>query len=382
MDYDVIVIGAGVAGLSAALECARRGLKVLIFEKDSEIGYPVRTSAGFWVSFLNEFKIKSSEIKQKYDTIFFRSESNGRDIEIKWKKDVSCTLDFHILRRNMAFRAIKAGASIRLGEEVVDFIKNGDMFSGVVIKNGDKHEVSCNQIIDCSGSRMLSANKLGLRKSGEMGYGCEYEVKNAKIDNPKKGEFYGGSDIVPVGYGWVFPLGRDEARVGISTVFNTKNREYEKAVEKSDKKLLGYLEDFIRHPYLEKRFKDAQPFEFHSGAYSLSGPIKKLYANGLLIAGDAASQASPMIGEGIRYAMVFGKFAGEVAAKAKEKEDFSEDVLIQYQRKCENYLGIKFKIALKLLEPQTDRYWENFVETVSKLKQGGGVRVNLKDNNE
>ena len=58
--------------------------------------------------------------------------------------------------------------------------------------------------------------------------------------------------------------------------------------------------------------------------------LEKPYANGFIMAGDSAAQASMLVGEGIRYAMEFGKFAGETAIEAVKENDFSEDILKKY----------------------------------------------------
>ena len=51
--FDVIVIGAGPAGLASAITCAEKGVKVLLLEKNGEIGYPMKTSAYTWVDVIS-----------------------------------------------------------------------------------------------------------------------------------------------------------------------------------------------------------------------------------------------------------------------------------------------------------------------------------------
>ena len=83
-------------------------------------------------------------------------------------------------------------------------------------------------------------------------------------------DFYiGQKEIVPIGYGWVFPLSTNMARVGICTVYNTPEEIDEKDI------------NFWHKNFLEKespiydQVKKAQPYEIHKGTYPLSGVIKK-----------------------------------------------------------------------------------------------------------
>jgi len=198
----------------------------------------------------------------------------------------------------------------------------------------------------------------------ELGVGMEYEMVNYKVKNPRSMEFYvGQKEIVPVGYAWVFPLGRDRARVGVSTVFNIP--------EKIEVKNIKYwLDRFIyKKSPVYLRVKNAQPYEIHFGSYPLCGMLEKPYHNGLLLAGDSAAQASMLIGEGIRYALEFGKRAAYVACDAIKRKDYSEDSLSEYVHKCHEYIGETFNVAMDLLQVPTDEYWDTLVENIIRLKK-------------
>jgi digeranylgeranylglycerophospholipid reductase len=74
------------------------------------------------------------------------------------------------------------------------------------------------------------------------------------------------------------------------------------------------------------------------GYVPLGGPLPVTYADGVLVVGDAAGQTGPIFGEGITRAIVGGKIAGEVGAKALQAGDISKKGLSEY-RKWEKVLA-------------------------------------------
>ncbi|KAF5436979.1 digeranylgeranylglycerophospholipid reductase [Candidatus Methanophagaceae archaeon] len=114
------------------------------------------------------------------------------------------------------------------------------------------------------------------------------------------------------------------------------------------------------------------------GAYSLEGMLNKIYSNGLMVAGDSASQASMLVGEGIRYALEFGKMAAETAFDAIKSNDLSEDYLKTYQERCDEYLGETFEVAADLLDVPTDEYWEALIDSFILMKESGNLELVLK----
>jgi flavin-dependent dehydrogenase len=207
----------------------------------------------------------------------------------------------------------------------------------------------------------------------ELGVGFEYEMLNYKVRNPNAIEFYvGKEEIIPIGYGWVFPTGEDRAKVGVATVFNTAEKVEIKDIKYYESRFLS------KGSPIYESVKNTQPFEMHTGAYSMEAVLDKTYSNGLMVAGDSASQASPLTGEGIRYALEFGKRAAETAFDAIYARDLSEDYLKLYQQKCEEYLGETFEVATDLLTVPTDEYWEALVNGLISMKESRNIELVLK----
>ncbi|RZN35913.1 MAG: NAD(P)/FAD-dependent oxidoreductase [Methanophagales archaeon ANME-1-THS] len=373
-ECDVLVVGAGPAGLGAAITSSKLGLRTIVVEQSSEIGYPAKSSGLTWKEVVDDWNLPSRVISQWTSSFYLYSAHSTREVEIDFGRIVGGTLNFHIFLQELAFQAIRHGTKIILAERVSEPLMDGDFVCGVKTASGD--EIRSKIVIDCSGPSAVIAKKAGLISpdwNAELGIGFEYEMLNYKVRNPNTIEYYvGEEEIVPVGYGWVLPTGMDRAKVGLDTVHSaTESLEI--------KDMINYLNRFLgENSPIYNRVKDAQPFEVHSGVYSLSGMLDKPYSNGLMVAGDAASQASPLLGEGIRYALQFGKRAAETAVEATNANDVSEDYLKLYQQKCGEYLRETFEVASDLLKVPTDEYWEALLGALTRLKASGNTELVIK----
>jgi len=365
MKCDVLVVGAGPAGLGAAITTSKNGLKTFLIEKSSEIGYPVKTSAYTFKEVLNDWGLPKKTMKQWCNSFYVNSSNLEKEVEVNFKKNIGGYLDYPKFLAELSFKAIKNGTKIILSEHASKPILDGDFVTGLMTKNNKKIESKI--VIDCSGPGATIGRKLNLlpkKDEIEIGIGIEYEMSNVNIRNSKSIDFYvGQKEIVPIGYGWVFPLGKDIARIGICTVYNTPEIIEEKNIKYWQNRFLG------KESPIYEIVKNAQPYAIHSGAYPLCGMIEKPYANGFLLAGDSAAQASMLLGEGIRYALEFGKYAGITASEAIKLNNYSQDNLKNYIKKCYNYLGETYDVAIDLLQVPTNEYWDALVENMIRLKR-------------
>lgn len=361
--YDVLIVGGGPAGLASSIIASKAGLKTIVIEKSSEIGYPVKTSAFTFKEVVDSWNISKSVFLQMCDSFYVSSAFSKREVEVNFGRNIGGYLDYHKFLRELFFKSIKNGTQIILSD-VVEPILNGDSIVGIKTSRG--REIKSKIVIDCSGPAAVIGRKINLlpKKSEiEVGIGIEYEMCHFKVRNQSAIDFFvGQKEIVPIGYGWVFPIASDRARVGVCTVYNTPEDMEEKNIDFWHKQFLS------NGSPIYEQVKDAQPYEIHKGTYPLSGMLEKPYANGLLMAGDSAAQASMLIGEGIRYAMEFGKRAATTAIESIKENDHSEDFLSRYLNKCNEYLGEYYNVAIDLLKVPTNEYWENLIDAMFEFK--------------
>ena len=107
IECDVLVVGAGPAGLATAITTSRAGLSTIIAEKSTEIGYPVKTSAFTWRDVWRNWNLPNDVVYQKQDSFYINSAHSRREIEINFGKIIGGVLNYHLFLRELAFKAIK-----------------------------------------------------------------------------------------------------------------------------------------------------------------------------------------------------------------------------------------------------------------------------------
>ena len=120
-----------------------------------------------------------------------------------------------------------------------------------------------------------------------------------------------------------------------------------------------------------KKLGKITPIEFHYGLIPNDGLSRKTVFNNLILVGDSAGQANPLVLEGIRYAIKFGRVAGEVAAKAVKSGKTSKDALYPYEETWRKEIESKINSAGKVQDRWiglTDEEWDKELDIIKELK--------------
>lgn len=350
---DIIIVGGGPAGLTAASVAAQLGMDVLVLEKKTQIGYPVRTTGGSWRKEL-EFRGIPENLYHPVQKCRFVSPT--KEVSFNYPKAGACLIDVKGVYQFLAQKAIKAGAQIRLNSRVVDVITDRNYVKGVIFRdsNNNNVEISSKIVIDASGIAAVVARKLKLRsKPKKFGIGAEYELYAPNCDQDEIIVIL-GSQIVDHGYGWIAPCGNNRVRVGIAVIYPysrvNPRRFLDQLVENNSK---------FKH-----LFRNAEPREYHHGTIPVGNTEEKYVHNGLMIVGDAVNQPSSLIGEGIRYAFYAGEIAAKIAAESIKKGNYSEQFLCKYRSLWQKRYGKRLIMAAKInakVVTASDDDWDRYV---------------------
>ena len=359
LDFDVIVVGGGPAGSSAARMAAKYGCTVALIEKERSIAETVRTSGVTWISDIEKFGIP----KECYNPIkkfSFCSPKNSVTISDNIAK--AAVLDVRKTYRFLAERAKVAGTKIFVCTNVSDVLKNSSgRCVGVIAKSQDKHiQFNGKVIIDASGFASVVAKELGhVKQWKKFGVGAEFEVKTEKLEYDNWWLMV-GQEYSPAGYAWIFPTSRDTARIGVG--IGKPDSDVDPTVrlnELIDKKM-GPINDLGK----------VEKIEFHYGLIPNEGLSRKTVYDNLILVGDSAGQANPLVLEGIRYAIKFGEVAGKVAAIAIKNGDTSETMLMPYEREWKKAIQSKINSAIKVQNRWvglTDEEWDKELDIINEL---------------
>ena len=357
--FDIAVVGGGPAGLSAAYTAAKAGAKVVLFEKEQSIAHSIRTSGVTWISEMERLGMPS----KFYNPIQnYRFVSPSNDVIIRGDAAKSCVLDVRAAYQHLAFLAASEGAQLMIKSIVTDVIKEGQRVAGVKASTpAGKLTVHSRLVIDASGFSTSVGRRAGVVGQWKRyGVGAEYECYCDDIDSTTWALMV-GQNYSDAGYAWLFPLSKNRVRVGVGIGRPESNAE---PLEKLNK-------------IIEKRFKplDAigdgkiQPLELHYGFIPNEGVRHNSIADGLIMVGDSAGQSNPLVLEGIRYAIEFGRLAGEVGADSLSHNSDRES-LLQYERswkaKAESRIHSALKVQMRWIG-LTDEQWDKEIEILRDM---------------
>ena len=357
--FDIVVVGGGPAGLSAAYSAAKGGAKVILFEKDESIAHSIRTSGVTWISEMERLGIPS----KFYNPIRnYRFIAPSNDVLITGNVSKSCVLDIRATYQHLAFLAAKEGAQIMVKSNVIDVIKDGHRVAGVKASTPKgKLTVRSTLVIDASGFSTSVGRKAGVAGQWKRyGVGAEYECYCEGIDSATW-VLMVGQKYSEAGYAWLFPLSTNRVRIGVG-------------IGRPESKV-DPLENL--HKIIEKRFKpldavrdgNIQPIELHYGFIPNEGVRRNSIVDGLIMVGDSAGQSNPLVLEGIRYAIEFGRLAGKVGADSLSQNSDRQS-LLEYERSWKAKVESKIQSALKVQMRWlglTDEEWDKEIEILRDM---------------
>lgn len=347
--HDVIVIGAGPSGSSAASFLARKGIDVLLldrttFPRDKTCGDGLTPRC---VAMLDDIGVLSEVEKVSHRINSARIFSpNG--------KAVKTTLKFHgkipdymlvsprYLLDNILYRqAVKHGAHFEGNSKVID-IQQRDEGVTVIAKQQQKEVFfQAKIVIIATGASLSLLKKTGFIDtipSPIIAARAYYEGVRGISDSF---DFHFDGVELP-GYGWVFPLGDRRANIGLGYIPNGKTRG-----KRNIKKM---LKDFVELPAFREMLSSATPTtEIKSYPIRTDFSTAKTYYKRTILIGEAAGLVNPLTGEGIDYALESGKIAAQHVESWLKDDDFSDARLAEYDQALRDQYQLLFDFCEKII---------------------------------
>lgn len=357
--YDVVVVGAGPAGSSAALEAAKNGLKVALIEKEESVAQTVRTSGVTWIEDVKAFGIPS-DCYNPIKNYTFCSPNNQVTISDSTPK--AAVLDVRKTFRFLAEQACNAGAKLYVKTNVTTATRAPQENAIKIKATREKEELvfSAKIVIDASGFSSVVAKSLGLVGQWKrFGAGAEYEATVESVDT-QTWWLMVGQKYSPSGYAWIFPVRKNVVRIGVGVGKPDSDVDPTQRLQELVEKKVGPIE----------KLGKITPIEFHYGLIPNDGPVRKTVYDNLILVGDSAGYANPLVLEGIRYAIKYGQIAGKVASDAIRQNNTTKAALMPYEETWTKSILSKIRSAYKVQNRWiglSDEQWDKELEIIKEL---------------
>ncbi len=290
MQYDVAVIGAGLAGLQCARLLAQRGLRVAILDRKASVASPVHTTGIFVRKTWEDFPLPDEQLGPPIRDVVLYSPS-GRSLALTAQRDEFRVGRMSWLNLWLLEQCVRAGATWMPGVR----------FDGAP-------PVKARFLIGADGARSTVARHLGLDANREMLVGIEEVVP--PVSRERVLHCFLDPRLAPGYIAWVANDG-EEAHVGVAGY--RRGWDPAKALEAFRERL---------------PFRVGRPIERRGGLIPVGGILRNIASPRGLLVGDAAGAVSPLTAGGLDGALRLSAFAADVVAAYLQSGDAS--VLRQY----------------------------------------------------
>ena len=329
--YDIIVVGAGPGGSSAATFLAGQGLSVLLLDKaqfprDKVCGDGLTPQTIYWLDVLgcvDEVLSETASCITAADLYV-----NGEHVLTgKIPQDTSYPGFFTLLERRrldhiLVRHAVSRGAEFKPKHHVRKLDWLSDCISVEAESDSGTVSFRAKLLLGADGGNSVVSRLLGnMPRDGATAVSLRRYYQGVKIDGSQF-KVYFDEKFFP-GYGWVFVDDTGKANIGLGYAFD-KNFPEKRNLNKT-------LAAFIKSD-LQAMLKDATPIGRPGGWWACFSRAKTIVADRVMLIGDAANLADPMNGGGIHKAMESAYSASQVAAQALSSGDFSRQTLSLYEK--------------------------------------------------
>jgi len=354
LDYDVIITGAGPAGILAATKIAENGRSVFVSEEHKKIGEPDHCAGLLSSSGLASLNLNPpDEVIQNTVAGARIHAPSGHSIFIERGRREAFVVDRRKFDSWLAEKASDQGVKIATDSKVMKVTHSKKGLQTVKTSN---QFLQSKIVVIAEGVRSVLSKSVGfstISKNSRLP-AYQYEVKGVDIEEDLVEMFY-GRRLAPGFFAWIIPLGEGRARVGLAARSKSKIR--------LDSALL-------HHPIISKRVKNAEKIRGMGGTVIVGQPKSRISTDGLVIVGDTAGMVKATTGGGVIIGGLTAKIAGETVVEALEEDDTSRKMLSRYDKRCKSVYYRELQImylAQKALTTLTDKGLDSVVRDANEL---------------
>jgi menaquinone-9 beta-reductase len=348
--FDVLVIGGGPAGASAAYWLARHGHDVAVVERKT---FPREKTCGDGltpraVKQLQDMGLGEELTKyHRFDGL--RCTAQGRTLELPWPEHPVFPPYGYVVRRRdldwmVAQNAEVAGATLLQGTDAIAPVIDRGFVRGAVVQPDDAPapvELRARYVVVADGANSRFGRALGTFRTKEWPYGTAIRTywETPRHDEPWIESALDVKDRngnpLP-GYGWIFPVGDGTVNIGVGLLSTFRDFKSVNTTHLLD----SYAHMVADRWEIDADHPTARPV---SGRIPMGGSVGPKQGPTYLVVGDAAGSVNPFNGEGIDYAYETAHMAADTIHEALV--DRNPLALSDYPRQLQAEYGQYFKVA-------------------------------------
>lgn len=291
--FDVVVIGGNLAGATAAINAAAKGVSVAIVERNKEPLFPAHCGEAILDITADLLNLDRNDFAKNEIKNIIVNIASSKEYAFKLKKHSIIIFDRNRVEKELLKRAEKQGVELILGISMRDFNPPHE----IVLDNNKL--IMGRVVIDASGIACQVGRRIGMDtklRPEDIGVCIQSRVQSNFNAETIKMWFH--KPYAPFGYAWLFPLNKKMANIGLGIIGGQKLG--------LGKLLEHYINDMTNGKYkITNTFRASVP---------LASPMDRLIKDNVMIVGDAARLANAGTGSGIGNALFSGSLAGIVAA--------------------------------------------------------------------
>ncbi|EET89598.1 MAG: NAD(P)/FAD-dependent oxidoreductase [Candidatus Micrarchaeales archaeon] len=344
MEKEIVIVGAGSAGLMLSIELARRGIHSTVYERKRRVDDGVEKASGILSKNgldRMELEYRTSIINDLYGADIF---AGNEKLAVMAKSVVAYVVDRKKFINLFYSAAKEAGVDVLLGRELnretlVDMAGRGDKI-----------------IVGADGALSHVASAFGFPPIHRFVLTYKAEFDGALVEDPKKVGVYVGERYIKGFFGWMVPYGKSIAEVGIG-------------IDSSAKKSSAVVFDsFLKNSSISNIISGSRKIAGHASIIPLEVRKKTVLGNVMLL-GDAAGQVKATTGGGI----IFGILCAKIAAESIAKKLGGREPLGEYERRWRALYGADLKMHnmihsyysfLNSIGPRNSGYFIKFLKAL------------------
>lgn len=344
---DVVVVGAGPAGLYTALRLAQDGRDVLVLEEHGTIGVPTHCTGVVSAETENLYKTPNEAVLHR-PTVCDLVGPVGTAVTFRTPGEEILVLDRAAFDQSLATSVLRAGGDVATGAEVVD-IMIGEREVRITTAAGET--VRSRAVVLACGVTYRFHRRLGSDLPSDVLHCAQAECDAAPLEGV---QIHVGRSVAPGGFGWLVPVDRaGRSRVKAGLILQGDAR--------------AHLERFLASPRVVARIT-GEPEEQPVRRLLPVGVVARSHGLRWVAVGDAAGLTKPVTGGGIFYSLLSGDYAAQVLQDALAADDLRPQRLATYERAWRQRLMPEIRIGRlfrRLLVSLSDTELEAFVRAVA-----------------